>query len=221
LSVGRFTTAEATAHASGDVKVVVGVHAGTSVSPQPFVDRIVKALEAHASRYGPYPWPAYTVAITPALPGGIEFPMFVMQGPATLGRTVSHEAAHMWFYGLVGNDQGRDPWLDEGVASWAEARFEGEVDEFASRPIPADGRGRAGELMTYWEQHQPAYYRSVYIQGANALGAAGPPDAVDCALRHFVAREAYAIARPADLLAVFDQLLPGASQRMAPYGIHR
>ena len=61
----------------------------------------------------------FTLAITPQLGGGIEYPGHVMQGQNTLGVT-SHEVGHQWFYGLVGNDQGRDPWLDEGLATWAE-----------------------------------------------------------------------------------------------------
>jgi hypothetical protein len=126
----------------------------------------------------------------------------------------------MWFYGLVGNNQGRDPWLDEALASWAEAQFEGTLEEFRAREIPSAGRGRAGEPMAYWESNQPAYYRSVYIQGAVALGEAGPPPAVDCALRHYVAAYAHRIARPADLLTILDRLLPGASGRMAPFGLH-
>ena len=37
---------------------------------------------------------------------------------------VHHETAHQWFYSLVGNDQALDPWLDEALATWAQAVFD-------------------------------------------------------------------------------------------------
>ena len=33
---------------------------------------------------------------------------------------VAHEVAHQWFYGLIGNDQIMEPWLDESLASFFE-----------------------------------------------------------------------------------------------------
>ena len=36
-----------------------------------------------------------------------------------------HEVAHEWFYGMVGDDQFRDPWLDEAFATYAEALVSG------------------------------------------------------------------------------------------------
>ena len=45
-----------------------------------------------------------------------------------------HEVAHMWFYGMVGNSQFRDPWLDEAFASWAESVVDG--DEASSTRTP-------------------------------------------------------------------------------------
>jgi hypothetical protein len=220
MSAGRFRMATGTANAPDPVAVTVGVHDPLGVAPEPFRDKAVRVLEDYARRYGPYPWPAYTLAITPNLGGGIEFPMHVMQGPNTLSRTTSHEIGHMWFYGLVGNNQGRDPWLDEGLASWAEAQFEGSLSTFRSRTIPAEGQGHAGEPMTYWEPRQSAYYRSVYVQSAVALGALGAPDMVDCALRHYVARSAGTIARPEDLFEAIEVVFPDAAATMAPYGLH-
>ena len=32
---------------------------------------------------------------------------------------LAHEISHQWWYALVGNDQLKDPWLDEGLANWS------------------------------------------------------------------------------------------------------
>ena len=34
-----------------------------------------------------------------------------------------HEIAHQWWFGLVGNDQATEPWLDEALAVYSEAIF--------------------------------------------------------------------------------------------------
>jgi hypothetical protein len=220
VSVGHFRTASAAA-VSGAVKVTVGVDRSLPASEDPaaYLARIVDALNDYSARFGPYPWPVYTVAVEPALKGGIEYPTHVMQGPGTVGRTTPHEAAHQWFYSLVGDDQYRDPWLDEGLASWAEATHEKTLPSFVGRAIPADGRGRAGLSMQFWEPHQSIYYASVYVQPVQALAALGPPSLVDCALRLYVARNAYRIARPVDLVDALTPVFPNARAVVGRYGL--
>ncbi|HUP71201.1 MAG TPA: hypothetical protein VM142_15515 [Acidimicrobiales bacterium] len=219
ISVGRFTTATATVNAPQPVQVTVGVQAGIAESPGAYLSRVTRSLEDLGRRYGPYPWPSYSLTITLALSGGIEYPMHVFQGPGTISRTTPHEVAHMWFYGLVGSNQGRDPWLDEGLASYAEARLENTLASFRSRSIPAAGRNRVGEPMTFWESRRSVYYRSVYVQGAQAVAALGAPDLVDCALRVYVARNAYRVARPADLVEAARAVFPNAADVLAGYGV--
>lgn len=219
-SVGRFTVTGRRASASpAGVDVSVGVHEGLTDDGAAYADKVVRVLEDFSRRYGPYPWPSYSLAITPDLRGGIEYPMHVMQGPGQIGRTTSHEVAHMWFYALVGNDQGRDPVLDEGLATWAEARFENTVGSVRTTAIPADARGKAGEPMRFWDGRLSSYYRGVYVQGAAALAALGDPDKVDCALAYYVAREAYDVARPADLVEAMRAVFPDAPRVLAAYGI--
>ena len=175
ISIGHFKLATAVAHGPQPVPVTVGVAADVNESPQGYLDKIVKVIAAHSARFGPYPWPTYTIAVTGTLHGGIEYPGHVMQGPGTSGRTTSHELGHQWFYALVGNDQGRDPWLDEGLATWAEARYEGTLASFVNRAIPADARGHVEEPITYWESRRTSYYAGVYVQGAQALAAVSSP----------------------------------------------
>ena len=40
-----------------------------------------------------------------------------------LSRNVTHEIAHQWFYGIVGNDEIRHHWIDEGMCRFMEAYF--------------------------------------------------------------------------------------------------
>jgi aminopeptidase N len=220
LSVGRFTTLTATAHVPHPVSVTVGVHAGVRDAPERYVEKSVRVLEDFSLRFGSYPWPTYTVALTPGLRGGIEYPGHTMQGPDTIGRTTSHEIGHQWFYALVGNDQGRDPWLDEGLATYAEGRFEDTLGAAQLVQIPPDVRGHAGEPMTFWESRARAYYGGVYLQGAQALVALGEVARVDCALRLYVAEAAYRVARPGDLFAVLTKVFPHAAEALAGYGLH-
>jgi hypothetical protein len=172
LSIGRFRFARMTAAAPHPVEVVVGVEASLPASEraEAYASKVRRVLEDYANQFGPYPWPAYTLAITPDLGGGIEYPAHVMQGPRTGSRTTTHEVAHMWFYGLVGNNQGRDPWLDEGLASYAEARWEGTTGEFASRRMPAGAAGRAGRAAA----PRPRWRRP-WCRSARRATAVAPP----------------------------------------------
>jgi hypothetical protein len=187
--------------------------------PGPYLDKAIKVLNDFSKRFGPYPWPSYTLALEPGLSGGIEYPMHVMQGPGTLGRTTSHEIGHMWFYGLVSTNQGATPWIDEGLATWAEGRFEGTTDEIKAKEVPPAGVGHAGEPMTYWESRQSIYYRSVYVQGAQAVGALGSPALVDCALRQLVARQAYRVTGNGEVIAALSVVAPDAAAVLGRYGI--
>jgi hypothetical protein len=217
VAVGRFRTEAATAMAPGPVAVTVSVHDGID-DPARYLGQVVDHLEALAARYGPYPWPSYSLSITPTLSGGIEFPMHVLQGPSTDDRTTPHEVAHMWFYGLVGNNQAVHPWLDEGLATYAEGRLLGTLGSMAQRAVPADGAGRAGAPMTYWEGRSGSYYRSVYVQTAAAL-ARLPVELVDCALARFVAANAHTIATPADLSEALDAVFRDWRPALGPAGL--
>jgi hypothetical protein len=221
VSVGRFTLATGTARAPQPVAVTVGVHQGVDGSADAYRDRVVTVLEDFARRFGPYPWDSFSLALTPGLAGvGIEYPAHVMQGSRSLGSTTSHEVGHQWFYGLVGNRQGRDPWLDEGLATWAEARFEGSLGRLLARDLPEDARGHLTEPMTYWASRFLSYHPGVYVQGAQALGALGDPDLVDCALRVYVAQEAFGIARPRDLVEATAAVFPDAAAVLGRFGVH-
>jgi hypothetical protein len=220
MSVGRFEMLTAVANAPQPVQVTVGIQRGTvdNDGPRAYLDKVVVALEDFGKRFGAYPWPTFSFAVTPQLGGGIEYPAHVMQGQNTLAVT-SHEVGHQWFYGLVGNDQGRDPWLDEGLATWADGRVENRLAAVKARIIPPAAKNKLGEPMTFWADKPQVYDAGVYTQGAQALAALGDPALVDCALRVYVAQNAYRIARQPDLVKAAGTVFPDAGATLAAYGV--
>lgn len=218
VAVGRFTTLTGTARVPDPVQVTVGVDRDAADLPKPYLDRTIAALEGHSARFGPYPWPTFSVSVTPGISTGIEYPGHILHGPGTADEILTHEVAHQWFYALVGNNQGRDPWLDETPTTWAESRQEGTLEDYKATAIPAEVRGRTGSPMTFWDGSQN-FFLGAYVQGVQALAALGPPEQVDCALRIYAAEYAYRIATPADLIAVLARVFPDAPATLARYGI--
>jgi hypothetical protein len=111
--------------------------------------------------FGPYGWPDLQVVLTRV--GGMEHTALIMSPPENF--VLAHELAHMWWYALIGSDQARAPWLDEGFASWSEGDLAGSVPD-CSEP-DADSR-----LLTrgvdYWAKH-PRRSGDVYVEGACLL----------------------------------------------------
>ena len=199
VAVGAFRLATL----PGPVPVTVGVAPQVPDRPLRVARQAVRAMRSHVARFGPFPYPRLVVAVLPDIRGGIEYPGAIELGTSQDDEaTLSHEVAHEWFYGLVGNDQARDPWLDEAFATYAEALDRGTGSTYRRRTVPTDGRGRVGAPMTYWEGRS-SYFRSVYVQGAAALlrARAQAPAAFDAQVRCYVARNAHRIAVPADVAA--------------------
>ena len=209
----------------GKTTVVVGVAEGAAGDPNALAARNAKALDDLAVRFGEYPYPRLTIAVTTGLTGGIEFPTHIFLGSGVPTVHLVHEVAHQWFYALIGNDQFRDPWLDEGFAHYGQARVDGQLAYQRSRALPAYGRGHLGESMAYWGRSDGStYYLSVYVGGAQALArlgdALGGYDPLDCAIRRYVRDRAYTVSRPADFLAAV-QAQTGTDPRpvLTPSGV--
>ena len=79
---------------------------------------------------------------------GTEFPMMVMDGSASEG-LIAHEGSHQFTYGMLGNNQWKSGWLDEGFASF-------------TRHLVRRGPGRDGRLGR------------APCRGCASLGARGP-----------------------------------------------
>jgi hypothetical protein len=81
------------------------------------VERTVKAMRFFESLFGAYPWPQITNVHRVEGNGGTEFPMMIMDSDAGEGLIV-HEIAHQWAHGILANNEWKEGWLDEGMASF-------------------------------------------------------------------------------------------------------
>lgn len=210
VAVGDFTIMN---QRDGDVSVHLATPPSTVVTPQVWAAAIARSLSALEKMLGPFPYPdVWVTVLEPALGSGFEFPggfLIADIDPDNDAPTVvTHELAHSYFFGLVGNDQGRDPWLDESWAVWAGIAVNG-ADEPDLTPSAAPPAGPIGEPMTFWATQPSAaqtYFEDVYGNGGLALddayNAVGP-EAFDAAARAYIDAEAHKIATPADVERAF------------------
>ena len=86
-----------------------------------------RMMEVMNRRFGPYPYPRFSFVEEPIGAGGVEFPniVWITPRPSTTGLRrleylFAHELAHNWFYGMVGNNETAQAFLDEGLTSYSE-----------------------------------------------------------------------------------------------------
>jgi hypothetical protein len=196
VAAGTFSTVQRTT--DDGVRVVAGVLPRATLDAATIADWTTAAVADLQATFGPYPYRTLTVTLLPDHGGGIEYPSAILEASPDRSILV-HEVAHMWFYGMVGNSQFRDPWLDEAFATYAEALLDPAA---AARLRPAlQLPGVVGGPMNGFISPRQ-YFSTVYGKGAAALltarDAAGHA-AFDAAVRCYVDATAWRIATPADL----------------------
>ena len=189
---------------------------GTRATPAQWADEIEHAVTGLAALFGPFPYPDFTVAITPGQSDGTEYPTALQMSDSKaddLPALVAHEVAHQWFYSLVGNNQAQDPWLDEALATFGEALVGGDAEDYAYDDTPHKVVGRMGEPMSSWASHGgfDRYTEGVYDQGAAVLLEARRrvgPEEFAAHLRDYVTANAHRVATPASFAQAFADLPP-------------
>ena len=162
--------------------------------------------------YGKYPWPDLVLAEVGADYGfSMEYPraIHLTRSKVTDSYVVNHEVAHQWFYAQLGNDQMREPWLDEGFADFTARWLMGigenqcsgrEVDS----PVfawPA-GRTSGGD----W-QSCDGYFHTVFYKGTEFLNAVRTrmgTQSFFAAMRDFLAGHRYRLITTRGLLDYLD-----------------
>lgn len=90
----------------------------------------VQSVKAFNQLFGDYPYRELAVVET-GFPSGMEYPGMVMisedyyrfSRTDRLAQVIIHEIGHQWWYGVVGNDEVDESWLDESLTVYSEALY--------------------------------------------------------------------------------------------------
>lgn len=186
------------------------------------------AVENFSKRWFPYPWPAAINIAGPA--SGMEYPGIVFDGIDDAGKDLfwitAHEIGHNWYPMIVGFDERRDAWMDEGFNTFIDvyesddfnhgeygpkrdsefARGGGNpVDEIL--PVLADAAAppilSRADTVTEKYRHAVTYFKSALglkLLREEILG----PARFDPAFRRFTAAWAFKHPKPADFFRAME-----------------
>ena len=112
------------------------------------VDYTKDAVRHYSSWVGEYPYPVVQAVEGPKnlSSGGMEYPMITLitspdAKEARLDAVIAHEVGHNWFYSILGSNERDHAWLDEGINTYYQFRYEHakhKTNSIFGDAIPAD-----------------------------------------------------------------------------------
>lgn len=198
--------------------VGIDVHylSGGEMAAQQSLQYAMDAVQLYSAIFGQYPYTELDIVETHTTAGGIEYPGLIVVTNQTWNAVDSyleivtvHEVAHQWWYGLVGNDQTRYPWLDESLTQYSLGLYygyvygiEAQINTFAgyertwrdSEDIPIGFAPSSYEGDSYWT--------IIYNKGPlffTHLAAEFGQENLLSALSSYFRAFKYDVATPADL----------------------
>ena len=184
----------------------IRVHTRPGQPSAAILDATEHALRKLENRLGPYPWPVLRIVqssggVGMEGPGIVWIPAGV--APSNLPYLLMHEVGHQWFYGIVGNDQAREPFADEAIT------------DMVARYLTGTRRGSRCTKGTLdgsiYDYAGSCYYERVYIQGGNLLDGARErlgTGTFFATLRRYLADNRWALVHTRTLLDALDDATP-------------
>ncbi len=210
---------------------------------------VAAGLACYGRRFGRYPYETLAVVHPPRdaeEAGGMEYPTLITTGGASLAfdavRFVEaltvHELGHQWFYGLLATDEHHEPFLDEGLNSWAEQGCLREIGGDASAlglpglSVSVDAMHRLGALSGGRDDAiargsadfatASHYGRLVYSRTAallSSLAGAYGDDVVERAIGRYARGHRFGHPDARHLLAALDEVGGPALAEAAKIGL--
>ncbi|MFF4359030.1 M1 family aminopeptidase [Streptomyces sp. NPDC001604] len=167
-AAGPFSKISGTS-AAGTAINIYSVSGISSSDAQSMLSTAKSAVDAHAARFGAYPYGELDAVIDNNYWfGGMEYPGFVLDLVSTTALT--HEIGHQWWYGIVGDDEYTSPWLDEAFTDYATDLALGKTGSNCWNSVSwASSAEKITNSMAYWDAHSSRYSTVVYGYGKCAL----------------------------------------------------
>ena len=177
----------------------------------------------YSTRWFSYPYPQISAVEGPV--SGMEYPMVAMEargdGKEDLYSVVTHEIGHMWYPMIVGSDERRYAWMDEGFNTFINTFSE---EGYFKRDDMTRRRGEASYVLQIDQMPtaQPIMtYANRYRTGSNlgSLAYVKPsiglltlrnkilgPEVFDSAFREYTRRWAFKHPQPADFFRTIEDV---------------
>jgi hypothetical protein len=157
------------------------------------------SIEAESLFTGfPYPWPHMTsVEGADIIGGGMEFPMLTLIGSyegadaLALYSVTAHELAHMWIPMIVGANEKRHAWIDEGSTTFLENQVKREY--WPGTPDPDASELESYLLVARLEGEQSMMRHGDYYEPGAGYGTASyaKPASLLVTLRNLLGEERF------------------------------
>ncbi|MFN0082503.1 MAG: M1 family metallopeptidase [Ferruginibacter sp.] len=131
---------------------------------------IKKAITSKSNWLGEYPYDVVSV-VDDASPtgGGMEYPTITLLNAGGsekgLESVINHEIGHNWFYGILATNERMYPWMDEGMNSYYDKKYDTEIatktndvknkSGFPNNKIPEYPEENLLQTIIYLKKDQP------------------------------------------------------------------
>ncbi len=137
------------------------------------IDLIKNAIRTKSNWIGNYPYNIVSVVESKSDGGGgMEYPTITLidqvNSKKSLDNLINHEVGHNWFYGILASNERDYPWMDEGMNSYYDKRYEqmfytevkNNASRFLTNRIPKDIDNIITEAVCKIKSDQPISTKS-------------------------------------------------------------
>jgi len=207
------------------------------------IDYTKDAVKKYSAWIGEYDYPVVQAVEGPAnsSSGGMEYPMITLitspdAKPESLDGVITHEVGHNWFMSMLGSNERDHTWMDEGLNTYYQFRYEAEKYRYNSifgENIPAELKKLPAD--EFLNRIYTVIHKNIPMESAMDIPAASFPNSqeyglvsyiktavwmyllesavgrekTDLAVKNYFNKWKHKHPQPADMQAAFEEAIGG------------